>query len=186
MSTPPSMLSLKGEDQGHLYIIEALDSVYPMMAKYCVPPSCVCVCSFNPYEEQSIKRFTHRGKWAYNHMIRFWFKDVFELPALADVKYLMRLDVDSRLSAPWQQNVFEVMDKQEAVYWANQVIYDVEWVTPGQTQAPRRHTNTIKLSPCPTRGLARRPVPRYVDLYTDVLIFTCISKCGYLVTSRPL
>jgi hypothetical protein len=61
---------------------------------------------------------------------RFWFKTVFELPILDEVKYLMRLDLDSRLTGPWK-DVFGTMDKQKAMYWANKVIYDSEWVTPG-------------------------------------------------------
>ena len=64
-------------------------------------------------------------------MIRFWFKTVFELPCLDNVRFLIRLDLDSRLTELWV-NVFDRMEEKKAVYWANMVIYDSEWTTPGQ------------------------------------------------------
>ena len=38
------------------------------------------------------------GKWAYQSMIRFWFSDIYLLPVMDDVDYLMRIDYDSVIS----------------------------------------------------------------------------------------
>lgn len=71
-----------------------------------------------------------RGKWNYLLMIRFWFKTLFELPQLRQYEYIMRLDDDSQLSGRWF-NIFEEMDRKNAVYFANNLDVDSEYQLPG-------------------------------------------------------
>jgi len=50
---------------------------------------------FDPYITDPI--WSRRGKWNYQHMCYFWFKQVFEQKILHRYRYMMRLDDDSQL-----------------------------------------------------------------------------------------
>jgi hypothetical protein len=79
---------------------------------------------FDPYSNQP--NWSIRTKWNYHHMINFWFKIVFELPAIQRYDYMMRLDFDSQLQGDWT-NVFDLMREKKAVYMANFETLDFEW-----------------------------------------------------------
>ena len=83
---------------------------------------------FNPYSTDPT--WSKRGKWNYHHMIRFWFKLIFELPELQQYDYIMRLDDDSQLLGTWF-DVFSVMNQRNAVYFANKQLVDYEDGLPG-------------------------------------------------------
>jgi hypothetical protein len=57
-----------------------------------------------------------RSKWGYMHMIRFFFKSVFDHPAVRDLDYYMRMDTDSRLTAPVTKDPFRLMMKRSLEY----------------------------------------------------------------------
>lgn len=83
---------------------------------------------FNPYSNDPT--WSKRGKWNYHHMIRFWFKFVFEIPEIRQYDYIMRLDDDSELIGVWP-NVFTIMQKRNAVYFANDESSESEDGLPG-------------------------------------------------------
>lgn len=78
---------------------------------------------FNPYSTNPT--WSKRGKWNYHHMIRFWFKLIFELPEIQQYDYIMRLDDDSQLLGIWF-NVFTMLNKKNAVYFANNQLIEYE------------------------------------------------------------
>ena len=41
--------------------------------------------------------WTQKGKWHYQHMCYFWFKQVFELKIMQQYRYMMRMDDDSQI-----------------------------------------------------------------------------------------
>jgi hypothetical protein len=71
---------------------------------------------FDPYFTDP--NWTKRGKWNYQHMCRFWFKLVLDIPLVLEYEYLMRLDDDSKITGVWY-NVFELMENKKAIYFAN-------------------------------------------------------------------
>ncbi len=54
---------------------------------------------FSPGFEPHIKdpNWSMKGKWNYQHMCYFWFKQVFELKIIQQYRYMMRLDDDSQV-----------------------------------------------------------------------------------------
>jgi len=52
-----------------------------------------------------------RSKWGYEHMIRFFFADIFMTDALSDLKYWMRMDTDSRFEFKVDADPFAILDK---------------------------------------------------------------------------
>lgn len=83
---------------------------------------------FDPYLMEP--NWSIKDKWSYQHMIRFWFKFVFEQPIVHSYQYLMRLDSDSRIPVLWL-DLFELMREKQAVYFANNEVTDYENVLPG-------------------------------------------------------
>ncbi|CAF4459225.1 unnamed protein product, partial [Rotaria socialis] len=83
---------------------------------------------FDPYLEEP--NFKKRGKWNYQHMCRFWFKLVLDIPLVLEYQYLMRLDDDSKILGAWN-NIFDLMTKREVVYFGNIEEADSEKVLPG-------------------------------------------------------
>jgi len=83
---------------------------------------------FDPYSTDPT--WSKRGKWNYHHMIRFWFKLIFEIPEIQHYEYIMRLDDDSKLLGTWM-NVFRIMRERNAVYFANSKSSDSENGLPG-------------------------------------------------------
>lgn len=75
--------------------------------------------NFNESAYSSI--YKKRGKWNYQHMCRFFFKDIFMHPSLCNVDMYMRLDSDSILNTTL--NLFLYMDKS-IVYMHNRVMND--------------------------------------------------------------
>lgn len=81
-----------------------------------------------PYKfnsKQNVTNFKKRGKWNYQHMCRFFFRDVFLHPSLYDVDTFMRLDSESILNTT--VNLFEYMNKN-IVYMHNRVFNDAAYV----------------------------------------------------------
>ena len=83
---------------------------------------------FDPYREEP--NWTKRGKWNYQHMCRFWFKLMIDIPVVIKYDYLMRLDSDSKLQGDWF-NIFHLMEKKTAVYFGNVEEADSEDGLPG-------------------------------------------------------
>jgi len=83
---------------------------------------------FDPYGNEPT--FWKRGKWNYHHMIRFWFKLVFETSEVQSLEYIMRLDTDSRLIGKWT-NVFDSMKANRLLYVANDERVEFEKILPG-------------------------------------------------------
>lgn len=83
---------------------------------------------FDPYTNEPT--FWKRGKWNYHHMIRFWFKLIFDIEEMKNFDYVMRLDTDSRLIGKWA-NVFDLMKVKDIVYIANDEQIEFEKVLPG-------------------------------------------------------
>jgi hypothetical protein len=83
---------------------------------------------FDPYKNEP--SFWKRGKWNYHHMIRFWFKLIFEVEEIQQSEYVMRLDTDSRIIGKWF-NVFELMTVRQSVYLANEEAKELEEALPG-------------------------------------------------------
>jgi hypothetical protein len=83
---------------------------------------------FDPYKNEPT--FSKRGKWNYHHMIRFWFKFIFEVEEIQQFEYVMRLDTDSRIIGKWF-NVFELMKVRRSVYFANEEKQEQEEALPG-------------------------------------------------------
>lgn len=50
---------------------------------------------FDPHARDPF--WTMKGKWNYQHMCYFWFKQVFQLKIIQQYRYMMRLDDDSQL-----------------------------------------------------------------------------------------
>ena len=65
--------------------------------------------------------WSRRDKWSYHNMIRFWFRDIFQLLP-AGVENFLRLDTDSKITKI-SGNLFEHMQGRK--YMANDVM--VEW-----------------------------------------------------------
>jgi hypothetical protein len=83
---------------------------------------------FDPYLEDPT--WTKRGKWNYQHMCRFWFKLVMDIPLVLEYDYLMRLDGDSKILGVWF-NIFDLMEKRNVVNFANVEQADSEQGLPG-------------------------------------------------------
>jgi hypothetical protein len=113
---------------------------------------------FSPGFDPHIKdpTWTQKGKWNYHHMCYFWFKLVFELKIMREYKYMMRLDDDSQILGnvyknltriidvccifekksfsdflgKWP-NVFDILERNQALYLANKKDVDIEYILPG-------------------------------------------------------
>jgi len=87
---------------------------------------------FSPGFQPHIRdpNWTIKGKWNYHQMCYFWFKQVFQIKILRRYRYMMRLDDDSRIIGRWP-NIFEIMQRSQAIYLANRREVDHEYVLPG-------------------------------------------------------
>ena len=103
---------------------------------------------FEPYNRDP--NWSVKGKWNYHHMCYFWFKQVFNLNILKPYRYMMRLDDDSQiirtllfcsqrqkkihvffsLKDHWT-NLFDLMERNHSIYFANKREVDVEYILPG-------------------------------------------------------
>lgn len=73
-----------------------------------------------------------RSKWGYEHMIRFFFSDLFMTDALAGLKYWMRMDTDSFFRTKVVMDPFATLDKhQRLAYLHNKENKDHGNVTEG-------------------------------------------------------
>lgn len=79
-------------------------------------------------ESEYISIYRRRGKWNYQHMCRFFFRDIFLHPSLYDVDIYMRLDSESILNTT--VNLFNYM-KSDIVYMHNRIFNDAEFVVNG-------------------------------------------------------
>lgn len=78
---------------------------------------------FNKSKYKSI--YKRRGEWNYQHMCRFFFRDIFFHPFLFDVDLFMRLDSESILNT--SVNLFNYM-KRDIVYMHNRIFNDADFV----------------------------------------------------------
>ena len=128
--------------------------------------------NFNPYssEPNTFKYMeSDRHKWAYQHMIRFWFRDIFRLPILDDVEYLMRLDLDSRLLGKWP-DIFRICRDRNLVYYGNDIIYDSDWILKG----------TALLKPTTVKYMEKKNItPKYPELWNQSFIENDLSVRGF-------
>lgn len=102
---------------------------------------------FDPYKMEP--NWSIKEKWNYQHMIRFWFKGVFQLPIIQRYDYLMRLDSDARIPVPWL-DMFDLMQQAKAVYFANNEETDFERVLPGTMKLEnftKDYMNHMKIIP---------------------------------------
>jgi hypothetical protein len=83
---------------------------------------------FDPYLEDPT--WTKRGKWNYQHMCRFWFKLVLDIPIVIEYDYLMRLDSDSKIMGNWF-DIFDLMENKNVTYFGNIEAADSERGLPG-------------------------------------------------------
>jgi hypothetical protein len=56
------------------------------------------------------------GSWGYHHMCRFWNSEVFKVPEVARVDYIMRMDTDALILTEYRSDPFVQMQRQGAVY----------------------------------------------------------------------
>ena len=121
---------------------------------------------FNPYLEDPT--WQKRGKWNYQHMCRFWFKLIMDIPIVLGYEYLMRLDDDSKLLAVWN-DVFDLMTKRKAVYFGNIEEADSERGLPGLMNLKTFTINYIqkyRLVPKNPKRLRRAfELPNHIRLY---------------------
>lgn len=86
--------------------------------------------------------FKKRGKWNYQHMCRFFFRDIFLHPSLFDVEMYMRLDSDSILNTTI--NLFLFMGNN-IVYMYNKVLNDASYVVEGLKEYTTSFIRTLKI-----------------------------------------
>ena len=66
-------------------------------------------------------KWQKRSPWGYQHMCRFFFADIFQIPDLQKYTYWMRMDTDSYLSTDADIDPFKAMDaNRNLVYLHNQ------------------------------------------------------------------
>ena len=121
---------------------------------------------FDPYREEP--NWTKRGKWNYQHMCRFWFKLMIDIPVVVKYDYLMRLDSDSKLQGDWF-NLFYLMEKKKVVYFANVEEADSEDGLPGLMNLKTLtfyYQEKYKITPRnPTRLKRAFDIPKHIRLY---------------------
>lgn len=93
-------------------------------------------------ESAYVPNFKKRGKWNYQHMCRFFFRDVFLHPSLSDVEMYMRLDCDSILNTTI--NLFLFMGNN-IVYMYNRVMNDESYVVKGLKEYTASFVQTLKI-----------------------------------------
>lgn len=72
------------------------------------------------FSSNSTSPQVRRTKWGYEHMIRFFFVDIFTTDALRGLRYWMRMDADSVLQGPVDMDVFARLDdRPEVAYLHN-------------------------------------------------------------------
>lgn len=86
--------------------------------------------------------FKKRGKWNYQHMCRFFFRDIFLHPSLNDVDMYMRLDSESKLNTTI--NLFEYM-KESKVYMHNTIFNDAKRVIEKLKDFTESYVSTLKI-----------------------------------------
>lgn len=86
---------------------------------------------YNFNSNKIVSNYRKRGIWNYQHMCRFFFRDIFLHPSLYDVDIYMRLDSESILNTT--VNLFEYM-KRDIVYMHNRVFNDANFVVRGLKQ----------------------------------------------------
>lgn len=70
---------------------------------------------FNSSQNNNVKR--KRTKWGYQHMIRFFFKNIFIHKSMCNVKWYMRLDTDSIINSSC--NPFDIVDNLTVYVYNN-------------------------------------------------------------------
>lgn len=86
--------------------------------------------------------FQKRGKWNYQHMCRFFFRDIFLHPSLFDVDIYMRLDSESVLNTTI--NLFLFM-KDNIVYMHNRIMNDAASVVKGLKEYTHSLVKTLEI-----------------------------------------
>ncbi|CAF2064941.1 unnamed protein product [Rotaria magnacalcarata] len=121
---------------------------------------------FDPYLEEP--NWMKRGKWNYQHMCRFWFKLIMDIPLVLEYKYVMRLDDDSKIIGAWD-NIFDLMGKRNAVYFGNVEEADSENGLPGLMKLKTftiNYTESYQVIPKNPKRLIRAfDIPNHIRLY---------------------
>lgn len=103
-------------------------------------------CDFNSSVRNIIKR--KRSKWGYQHMIRFYFKNIFIHKSMCNVKWYMRLDSDSIFNS--SQNPFDLVN-DSIVYVYNSFYpsrnYDLIQLTLGMKKFLNDYIRYYHISP---------------------------------------
>ncbi|KAI8376089.1 nucleotide-diphospho-sugar transferase [Radiomyces spectabilis] len=85
----------------------------------------------HPPHELGLTSTNRRAFPGYNHMIHFFFKDIFDHPAIRDLDYYWRLDHDSEILSPVSVDLFEYMRRHRLLYGYRTVVTDARHVTHG-------------------------------------------------------
>lgn len=93
-------------------------------------------------ESKYTPNFIKRGKWNYQHMCRFYFRDIFLHPSLYDVEMYMRLDSESILNT--SINLFQYM-KKNIVYMHNKIMNDGAHVVKGLKELTSSIVKTLEI-----------------------------------------
>lgn len=103
-------------------------------------------------------------------MIRFWWKDVFQVPEVQKLQYYCRFDSDSYLMQPIHEDIFKNMDKHQYKYGYRVVSHDYPYVTVGLEDFVESYMNDhpatkvlaqqnkFELTPGPQRSSAQLPI----------------------------
>lgn len=84
-----------------------------------------------PVDELGLHPTNRRAFPGYNHMIHFFFKDIFDHPAIRDLEYFWRLDHDSEIRSPVQLDLFKYMKNHGLRYGYRTITTDALHVTDG-------------------------------------------------------
>ena len=107
---------------------------------------------FDPANMRAHVKWSKRGKWNYQHMIRFWFSNFFLLPFFRNVEYVMRLDTDVELPSDfWKTpDFFQLMQDSHCSQGYINVMSDDPIMTQGLVafveDYAHNHSLTLKRS----------------------------------------
>jgi mannosyltransferase len=83
----------------------------------------------------------------YQHMIRFWFRSVFEHPRVRKLDYYLRLDTDSFILAPVTYDLFKFMRAHSLHYGYRAGTKDPSWVLGGLSEFVESYVNSNGVKP---------------------------------------
>ena len=105
----------------------------------------------------------------YHLMIRFWFKQVFSLPILADSRYYLRLDTDSFIQSPLEEDPFWTMYENGYTYAWRAIDVEKAFVTVGMAEFMTKY-NASHVTNSVTNGL-ELPQREHWDYYEPPMMY---------------